>query len=199
MDDVQEIRKDLERMEKDMSLRQISLQSGVNYVTLRNIKSGKSKRITQSVKERFETFKDQFDPNRFVSESAATTATAPTAAAPSAAPKKRGRKPGPKPGTKKTATKKSSAKSTSSSTSAKKSATKKSAAKKTSGRKQGRPKGTTRKESTATPSSPSKMDFASPVLGQALDREIEIAEARLEYLQSLREIEEEFLKAVGRK
>lgn len=192
MNDVQQIRKDIEGMEKDMSLRQIALQSGINYVTLRNIKSGKSKRITDSVKDRFEAFKKQFDPNRFVSDKAATTATAPAAAAPSTTTKKRGRKPGPKPGAKKKTAKKTAAKSTT------KRVTKNTAAKKTTGRKPGRPKGKTKKTAAPPPSS-SKMDFASPVLGQALDREIEIAEARLEYLRSLREIEDEFLKAVGRK
>ena len=191
MNDVQQIRKDIEGMEKDMSLRQIALQSGINYVTLRNIKTGKSKRITDSVKDRFETFKKQFDPNRFVSDKAPTAATAPTAAVPSEAPKKRGRKPGPKPGAKKKSAKAAAAKSTSEKT------TKKRTAKKASGRKPGRPKATTQK--TEAPSPSSKLDFASPVLGQALDREIEIAEARLEYLKSLREIEDEFLKAVGRK
>jgi len=197
MDDVQQIRKDIEGMEKQTSLRQIALQSGINYVTLRNIKSGKSKRITKSVKDRFEAYKKKFDPNRFVSSAAASKTGAPTAAASSAAPKKRGRKPGPKPGAKKTAAKKKAAKSTSAKAT-KKRMTKKTAAKKSTTRKPGRPKGAAKKTAAPPPSS-SKMDFASPVLGQALDREIEIAEARLEYLKSLRDIEDEFLKAVGRK
>ena len=37
------------------------------------------------------------------------------------------------------------------------------------------------------------------IVVQKTPNEIEIAEARLEYLKSLREIEDEFLKAVGRK
>jgi len=188
MEDITQMRNDIETLSKRMSLRQISLQSGVNYLTLRNIRDGKSKRVTDAVKQRFDTFKQNFDPTRFVSSDA------PTGASTEAAPltRKRGRKPGPKPGAKKAAAATKSAPA--------KAATKKAAAKKP-GRKARTVGKKTSKQSTAKrpTEAPSKLDFASPVLGQALDREIEIAEARLDYLKSLRDIEAEFLKAIGRK
>lgn len=178
MDDVKSIRNDLKAMEKKTSLLQIAKQSGINYVTLRNIKGGVSKRVTAGVKERFETFKKNFNPD--------APKAAPAKAAPAAKKKtekkvvvKSAKKAAPvkaKPAAKKVAKKKPGPKP---------------------GRKPGRKPGV--KKAVETKAAPSKLDFASPVLGQALDREIEIAEARLEYLKSLKEIEIEFLRAVGRK
>lgn len=167
MDDVQAIRNDLKAMEKHTSLLQIAKQSGINYVTLRNIKGGVSKRVTKGVKERFDAFKKKFKPD-----------------APKAAPAKK-------------TVKKAAAKKAEKKTALKVKPAAKKAAKKKPGRKPGRKPGV--KKAVAAKAAPSKLDFASPVLGQALDREIEIAEARLEYLKSLKEIEIEFLKAVGRK
>ena len=179
MDDVQAIRNDLKVMEKKMSLLQISKQSGINYVTLRNIKGGVSKRVTKGVKDRFEAFKSSFNPD--------APKAAPAKAAPAKTAKKTVKKAAAKKTAKKVAVKVKPA--------AKKAAKKKPGPK--PGRKPGRKPGV--KQAVAPKAAPSKLDFASPVLGQALDREIEIAEARLEYLKSLKEIEIEFLKAVGRK
>lgn len=164
MNDVKNMRTAIAGLEKHISLNQIAKRSGINYVTLMNIKKEKSKRVTDSVKARFDAFVATFNP-------------APAAAAPAVSPVER-KKPGPKKGAK---------------------AAKKLTVKKAAPKKRGPKKGAKKVVQSKPSSSPSKLDFASPVLGQALDREIEIAEARLEYLQSLREIEDEFLKAVGRK
>jgi hypothetical protein len=165
MNDVKNMRTAIAGLEKHISLNQIAKRSGINYVTLMNIKKEKSKRVTDSVKARFDAFVASFNP-------------APAAAAaPAVSPVER-KKPGPKKGAK---------------------AAKKLTLQKAAPKKRGPKKGAKKLVSNAPVNAPSKLDFASPVLGQALDREIEIAEARLEYLQSLREIEDEFLKAVGRK
>ncbi|MCB2203112.1 helix-turn-helix transcriptional regulator [bacterium] len=188
MEDIKKMQADISKLEKDISLNQMAKRSGINYVTLMNIKKNKSKRVTDGVKKRWDDFVKAF-----------TGGGVPATGVPAAkTPAKRGPKPGSKRATKKAGRKKAVKKA------AAKKATKKAVARKAAAKKPGRkpgPKpGSKKKAVAAAPASvPSKLDFASPVLGNALDREIEIAEARLEYLKSLREIEDEFLKAVGRK
>lgn len=174
MDDIKQMQATIAKLEKDISLNQMAKRSGINYVTLMNIKKDKSKRVTDGVKKRFYDFADSFTAGEGVPAKKVPAAKAPA-------------KPGPKKGAKRAA-KKAAAKKT-----AKKAAVKKAAPKKPG------PKPGAKKAARKAAAAPSKLDFASPVLGTALDREIEIAEARLEYLKSLREIEDEFLKAVGRK
>ncbi len=182
MEDIKQMQATLAKLEKSISLNQIAKRSGINYVTLMNIKKNKSKRVTDSVKQRFDAFVAEFT----------GTAAAPKVDAPAEKiPGKRGPKKGSKRAAKKAPAKKAAKK-------AAKKVTVKKATRKKPGPKPGRRKAAA-KVPTKVEDAPSKLDFASPVLGQALDREIEIAEARLEYLKSLREIEDEFLKAVGRK
>jgi len=80
MDAVTELKQKIGELEKQISLRQIALQSGVNYITLRNIKFGKSTRVTDGVMQRLTQFHATFSPDQAVAD----------------APKKRGRKPGSK-------------------------------------------------------------------------------------------------------
>lgn len=179
MDDVKEMQAVIAKLEKDISLNQMAKRSGINYVTLMNIKKNKSKRVTDGVKKRLMAFADTFTPEEGVPAKKVPAAKVPA---------KRGPKKGTKRAAKKAPVKKAAAKKTA----------KKAAAKKTAAKKPG-PKPGAKRAARRTVAAPSKLDFASPVLGGALDREIEIAEARLEYLKSLRDIEDEFLKAVGRK
>lgn len=59
---VKEIKDGISKLEKTISLRQIALRSGINYITLRNIKLGKSSRVTDGVAKRFKNFTTAFDP-----------------------------------------------------------------------------------------------------------------------------------------
>ena len=189
MDELQEMRNTIAGLEKDISLNQMAKLSGINYVTLLNIKKEKSKRVTDNVRQRFDAFVTAFKAGE----------VAPVKA-----------KPGPKKGAKKKAAAKPAAKKAVKKAAkkavAKKAAVKKAAAKakpaavKAAPKKRGPKPGAKKKAVAPKPvEAPTEKDFASPMLGQALDREIEIAEARLEYLKSMREIEVEFLKALRRK
>ena len=66
MDNTESMRKGIAALEKHTSLRQISLQSGINYITLRKIKNGETKNVSASVAERFEKFQKQFDPSKLI-------------------------------------------------------------------------------------------------------------------------------------
>ena len=199
MDNTESMRKGIAALTKQISLRQISLQSGINYITLRKIKSGETKKVSSGVLARFEAFKKQFDPAKAViakkkpgpkPKAAAAAAPAkkkpgpkPKAAA-AAAPAKK--KPGPKP----------KAAATAPAAAAKKKPGPKPKAAATAKKKPGRPKKSAAKPAAAAAKS---SNFGSPLLGEALTREIEIAEARIEYLKSLQMVEEEFLRAIGKK
>ena len=54
----------IEEMEKSISLRQIHVQSGVNYITLMNIKKDKQGRVTSKVANRIKKFYQHFDPSK---------------------------------------------------------------------------------------------------------------------------------------
>jgi lambda repressor-like predicted transcriptional regulator len=56
----------ISEMVKSISLRQISIQSGVNYITLRNIQTNKQDRVTSKVANKIESFYLQFDPVRMI-------------------------------------------------------------------------------------------------------------------------------------
>ena len=86
--------------ETGWSMAAISKASGVNQITLGNIKNGKATRITDKVFQRIEGFKKQVDAGGAAPAKAA--ADAPKAA-PKAAPAKAGKPRGPKPGAKKAA------------------------------------------------------------------------------------------------
>ncbi|MBR9979360.1 MAG: hypothetical protein KFH87_14845 [Bacteroidetes bacterium] len=181
MDNTNAMRKGLAELQKHMSLRQIALQSGINYLTLRNIKSGDTKKVSNSVMDRFNAFRDKLD----LSNVNRVKAAPATAAKKQTAAKKKGTDaPVKKSASAKKATPKMAA--------AKKAKPKKAATKKpASAATYAAPKSTATKRPTS--------DFTTPMLGDALTREIEIAEARLDYLRSLQMVEEEFLKAIGRK
>jgi hypothetical protein len=214
MDNTELVRNGIAELEKDLSLLQISKQSGISYLTLRKIKTGETKSVSSGVAAKFEKFKNSFvpgtvtkaRPGRKPKAVATPAAAAPAAAAPAkkkpGRPKKADAAPAPaapakkKPGRpKKTATPvKEAAASTAP---VKKTATKKAAKKAAPKKKAGRPK---KAAASAAPAPAAKRsDFSTPMLGEALYREIEIAQARLEYLQSLQMVEEEFLKAIGKK
>jgi uncharacterized Zn finger protein len=177
MNDVKEIKKQLSAMEKNTSLRQIAIHSGINYITLHNIKSGKSNRVTQGVTERFNAFKEKFD------------------ADPKAFPSLRGK--ATEAVTKQAPEKKQKQQA----------ATVKPAAVKTTVAKKSSPKKATTKKKTATPAVKAKTVPTSPaalpeaqtmLLGQSLQKEIEVTEARLDFLKQLRKLENEYLRKIGR-
>ena len=56
MDQVKEFQEALAKHEKNISVRQVALRSGINYITLRNIKLGKSKRVTARVASQLRKF-----------------------------------------------------------------------------------------------------------------------------------------------
>jgi len=56
------IQKAIKEMQKSISLRQIAIQSSVNYITLRNILFGKQERVTSKVEKKIENFYGDFDP-----------------------------------------------------------------------------------------------------------------------------------------
>lgn len=62
MKSVEDIRNAILTLEKDRSLRQISLLSGMNYITLRNIKVGTTKKVSRKVIAQFSTWFSSFDP-----------------------------------------------------------------------------------------------------------------------------------------
>lgn len=219
MDNTQTMRKGLAELEKHISLRQIAIRSNINYITLRKIKSGETKNVSSGVIARFDSFKKEFDPSADVTpvRPGPKPKAAPAApAAPAAQVAKK--KPGPKPKAAAPAKKKmgrpkkeaaapadapvkkkmgrpkkvvAAAPAEKPAAPARKVAAKKIAAK--PGRKPGRKPAI----SGVTPSAAT--NFATPMLGDALRREIEIAEARIEYLKSLQMVEQEFLKAIGKK
>ncbi|MBE0642591.1 MAG: hypothetical protein IH600_00755 [Bacteroidetes bacterium] len=171
MDNTEFMRKGIAALEKHISLRQISLQSGINYITLRKIKIGETKNVSSGVAARFDAFQKQFDPTSVKSTGKKPGPKPKAAAAAPAAPAKK--KPGPKPKAAAAAAPAAPAK-----------------------KKPGRPK---KVAAAPKPVVEQVANFGTPFLGDALAREIEIAEARIEYLKSLQMVEEEFLKAIGKK
>ena len=97
METVKDVRDGIMKMEKSISLRQIALRSGINYITVRNIRFGKSKRVTEGVVNRFKQFQSTFNADTITpvkrGRKPGVKNAAPTAA--SAAKKgRRGRRPG---------------------------------------------------------------------------------------------------------
>jgi hypothetical protein len=191
MDELQKIRAALAVMEKHTSLRQVSIQSGINYITLRNIKSGKSGRVTDSVAARFNKFQEKFaaSPDAVASPRMrkATAAPAPAAKKPGPKPNAAGKKPGPKP---------KAAAAPAPAPSPVAAAPKKPGPKPKAGRKKaGRP------AKSAVVSTPAPLPAAVPVsslLGGTLTKEIAMAEARLDFLKQLQKLEADFLRKIGK-
>lgn len=193
MDELQNMVTTLRNLEKDTSIRKIASASGISYLTLLNIRAGKSKRVTESVAKRFNSWlekqgtastknaaapiaaKKRGRPAKVAAAPPAKTA-APAKAAPVAA-KKRGRpaKQGvavaaPQRGKKAAAP-----------------AVKTKGAKAKRGGKQAMP--------DVLPS----FDMTAPLLGgDAVHREIAMLEARLEYLRLIQKAEADFLRKIGR-
>lgn len=188
MDELQKIRAALAVMEKHTSLRQVSIQSGINYITLRNIKSGKSGRVTDSVAARFNKFQEKFaaSPNAVASPRTTKAAPAPVASTPASKkpgpkPKTAGKKPGPKP----------KAETAPAPVAAKKPGPKPKARRKAAGR----PK----KAVPASAPAPQPANLpVSGLLGGTLSKEIAMAEARLDFLKQLQKLEADFLKKIGK-
>lgn len=193
MDELQNMVTTLRNLEKDTSIRKIASASGISYLTLLNIRAGKSKRVTESVAKRFNSWlekqgtastknaaapiaaKKRGRPAK-VAAAPPAKAAAPAKAAPIAA-KKRGRpaKQGvavaaPQRGKKAAAP-----------------AVKAKGAKAKRGGKQAMP--------DVLPS----FDMTAPLLGgEAVHREIAMLEARLEYLRLIQKAEADFLRKIGR-
>jgi hypothetical protein len=210
MDHTESMRKGIAELEKSTSLRQISMKSGINYLTLRKIKNGETKKASSGVTSRFEAFRKTFKPDTTSTASRPGPKPKATAAAAPAAPAKK--KPGrPKktaapaaaapaapaaaPAKKKPGRPKKAAAAPVKPAAPKKGVVKKAATKKKAGKPGPKPKAKAAEPKPAMPVT----DFTSPMLGDALKREIEIAEARIEYLRSLQMVEEEFLKAMGKR
>jgi hypothetical protein len=82
MANTKELQNGLAKVKKHLSLRQVAIQSGMNYITLRNIATGKTQQVTDKVAAQLKKFVSAFDP-----------ATSKPVL------KKRGRKPGVKAAT----------------------------------------------------------------------------------------------------
>jgi len=175
MESIQDIQNRIKALTKHISLRQIALKSGVNYITLRNIKGGKSKRITADVAERFRKFDASFKPAS--GSSATAVAVKPDAATPK----------GLKPGTK-AARGKKAAKAPVKSSKQEKARERKPAVKKQTRR--GRPP----KKEIGAPVQPAPAPHGAGLLGARLADEIHSVEARLQYLRGLQRVEAEYLR-----
>ena len=198
MDQLKEMQAGIAELENHISLRQIALQSKINYITLRNIKGGKSQRVTSGVSSRFKEFKDVFDPSKVdkklsrrgrkpkaaVAMPAATAAAPTTATTTAPAPKaavaiapKAAAAPKRKPGRPK--------KSIAAAVPAKAVVKKK--------RKYTRKAG---KKAVNVQVKPVK---TVSMLGGALKNEIAATEARLDYLKKMQKAEADYQKALGNK
>ena len=196
MASIKEMQGALAKLGKMISVRQIAIQSGVNYITVRNIIGGKSKRITEPVELRLKKFIAGFNPD-----------------AAAAAPKRRGRKPGsknikkpasapavsapkaapPKGVTPKAAAQVSAAPAAAPKAAAPKVAAPKAAAPKTRKRRGRPPRANV---AVAPPPASKTSDFASMIMGNQLADEIRKCKQRLEYLTALQKVEEAYRKAV---
>ncbi len=187
MDDLQKIRAAIAIMEKKTSLRQVALQSGINYITLRNIKSGKSGRVTDGVIARFNAFEAQF------------------AASPESTTVRRGRKPASaaspeKPGRKaKVALKAGKAPAPVKRVLVAKPKVKAKLAPKPKAKPKAKAKGRPAAPKAISPVAAVKSpDLASSLLGGTLTKEIRMAEARLDFLKQLQKLESDFLRKIGK-
>jgi hypothetical protein len=213
VDPLKELQAIIKKLEESVSLNKVAKMSGMNYITLRNIKFGKSKNVTDTVAQRLREFASTFtlpaaDAAVMVDEATASAKKRgrpkKAAAAASAAPaKKRGR---PKkavvaveaapaevaPVAKKRGRPKKAA---AAKPVAVKAAPKKVAPKKEAAKKRGRKPGTVVKPTAA----PATTEFTSLVMMKDLKRQIELAEARLAYLRSLEKVEAEFIAKMGGK
>ncbi len=193
MDQLKEMQAGIAELEQHISLRQIALQSKINYITLRNIKGGKSQRVTTGVSSRFKEFKDAFDPSKVdkklsrrgrkpkaaVAVPAAAAPVPAAAPAPKAAPAK-APKAAAAPEKKAGRPKKSAVAAAPAKTVVKKK------------RKY------TRKAGKKTVKVQAKAGKAVSMLGSALKNEIAATEVRLEYLRKMEKAEADFQKALGK-
>ncbi len=62
MDLLKDLQAIIKQLEASVSLNQVAKMSGMNYITLRNIKFGKSKNVTEAVAERLRAFASTFTP-----------------------------------------------------------------------------------------------------------------------------------------
>jgi hypothetical protein len=189
MDDLQKIRAALVVMEKKTSLRQVAIQSGINYITLRNIKSGRSGRVTDGVITRFAAFEQQF---AAAPEATTVRRGRKAAAAPAPTPVKAGRKAKavvePTVAVEAPAPVKVVGKA--------KPAAKAKPAVKAKGRPAA-PKAVAPKAVAPKPVA-SLPEPSTSLLGGTLTKEIELAEARLDFLKQLQKLEADFLKKIGK-
>ena len=208
MESINEVKDALAEMEKVISLRQIALQSGVNYVTLRNIKFGKSQRLTEGVITKLANFKSTFSPDTTKPEmkkrgrrpkEVAEVAPVAVAAAPVVAPAPTEIVVTPPPVAAPVAPK-----------AAKRVVVKKRAKKAdvvSAPKKRGRVAGkkypvkklAVKAEKATEPITHARPAVSMAFLGTMLDDEIRSTSARLEYLQSLKKIELEYLKKINSK
>lgn len=194
MDELQNMVATLRNLEKDTSIRKIASASGISYLTLLNIRAGKSKRVTESVAKRFNSWLEKQG-----------TASTRNAAAPIAA-KKRGRpaKIAAAPPAKATAPAKAAPVAAKKRGRPAKQGVALAAPQR--GKKAAAPavkaKGAKAKRLGSKQSMPDVLpsfDMTAPLLGgEAVHREIAMLEARLEYLRLIQKAEADFLRKIGR-
>jgi len=190
MDQLKEMQAGIAELEEYISLRQIALQSKINYITLRNIKGGKSQRVTAGVSSRFKEFKNVFDPAKVdkklsrrgkkAKAAAAKPAPAPAAPAPAAVPALTAAPAPAAAPKKKPIPRKRAVTAVPAKTVAKKK------------RKY------TRKAGKKVARVPVKAGKTVSMLGNALKTEIVATEARLEYLKKMQIAEVDYQKALGK-
>ncbi len=181
-----ELKESLETIEKTLSLRQISLRSGINYITLRNIKFGKSKKVTDRIYEHLQAFIDDFKPEEVTGTKRGRKPKAPVAAvAPATEPviAAIAETPAPKAEAK---TRKPRAAATTGKAKAPR-------------RKKAQPKTTIKPADVPPTHEPAASEPLSFITGNDLREELRRTEARLIYLRSLEKAEKEYLSALGKK
>lgn len=171
MPNVKELQTALANVTKTLSLYQVGIRSKINYVTLRNIKSGKSTRVTEGVSKRLMKFIDAYKPEAPAKAARGRIAKTPKVAAPKA-PKKSA--PAQKTGKRGRPRKQIET-----------------APKPRKIGKRGRPK----KQIAATPA-PQGTATPAMFLGEALVKEIGFVKARLDWLLSLQRAEATYIKAI---
>jgi hypothetical protein len=195
MPTVKELQTALADVTKTLSLYQVGKRSKINYVTLRNIKSGKSTRVTEGVSKRLMKFIDAYQPEAAVKIKRGRIAKTPKAAASKApavkAPKKAapGRKTGKRGRPRKQIVAAPAPKTTGKRGRPKKQIVAAPAPKKTG--KRGRPK-----KQIAPAPSPQGTATPAMFLGDALVKEIGLVKARLDWLLSLQRAEATYIKAI---
>ncbi len=202
MESIKDSQAVIAELEKSISLNQIAHRSGMNYITLRNIKLGKSANVTESVARRLREFAATFTPpqdagarpRRGRKPKAVAAKTQP---AQSSAPKKRGRPKKDAAAAVPVAVESEVAPVVKRKAGRPRKTVDAAAQTASAPKKRGRKPGTGRK--IAPVMRAAAPEFPSIILGEELTRQIKMLEARLAYLRSLEKAEAEFIAKMGGK